>query len=168
MTVIEEIKNLLTRVAAFFKRIRYKIRRSQQGANVHNTGVAISMVPGQQAAIAAQAGRNDRSGPLGGISAAARINPHAGAAYSDTTRRDGTLDEFSLDRHRQPGIDFGGAQGNRHGAPTLAFLAQHLAQEAIPEDPGFDQYQAGAKAYILRRDSTVEILSSSGRLDITI
>ena len=56
----------------------------------------------------------------------------------------------------------------RSGTPSSAYMAQHIAQEVTPDDPGFDRYQAGARAYIMSRDSTVEILTSAGRLDIFI
>lgn len=58
--------------------------------------------------------------------------------------------------------------GQRNGAPSSAYMAQHIAQEVAPDAPGFDRYQAGAQAYVIRRDSTVEILTSAGRLDIFI
>ncbi len=58
--------------------------------------------------------------------------------------------------------------GQRSGTPSSAYMAQHIAQEVTPDAPGFDRYQAGAQAYIMRRDSTVEILTSAGRLDIFI
>jgi hypothetical protein len=58
--------------------------------------------------------------------------------------------------------------GQRSGAPSSAFIAQHIAQEVSPDAPGFDRYQAGAQAYVMRRDSTIEILASTGRLDILI
>lgn len=59
------------------------------------------------------------------------------------------------------------APDTRPGAPSSAYLAQHIAQEVAPEAPGFDRYDAGSRAYLARRESTVEYLTAT-RLDVFI
>lgn len=101
---------------------------------------------------AARLGRDERDPRL--IDAEAG-ETGAGLRALERTRRDGSLH----DRNRGPDM--------RPGAPSSAYLAQHIAQEVAPEAPGFDRYDAGSRAYLARRESTVEYLTAT-RLDIFI
>jgi hypothetical protein len=62
------------------------------------------------------------------------------------------------------------AAPSEHGSPRHAapFIAQHIAQEVLPEAPSADDYRTMANAYRIARDSTVEILRQAGGLDIRI
>ena len=90
-----------------------------------------------------------------------RLGRHDDAAIRATDLPEDAVEVIARPQgHNQP--------GPRGGVPSSAYMAQHIAQEVAPLDPGFDRYQAGAQAYISRRDSTVEIMASSGCLDIFI
>jgi hypothetical protein len=131
---------------------------------VQNTGVTTGPIAGQRTTVPAssQATRGARMEPLASVTAAARTSRHGNAPQIPAAETDAagfrTIDH-NPDRRRTD---------RREGAPSSAFMAQHIAQEVTPEYPGFDQHQAGARAYTLRRDSLVEILGSVNRIDIHI
>lgn len=115
------------------------------------------------AAIPADGGRRAGKDALDALSATTRAyrEPVTRPTHADSaTPHDDR--SFAPAETRRKGTD------QRQGAPSSAFLAQHIAQEIDPLAPGPDAYQAGARAYIFRRDSTVEILSSAARLDVYI
>ena len=56
----------------------------------------------------------------------------------------------------------------RTGAPSGAFLAQHLAQEVMDTEPGFDAHRAGTRAYLNTRESTVELTTGGAGFDLRV
>lgn len=54
------------------------------------------------------------------------------------------------------------------GGATLAFLAQHIAQEVEPEDAGPTRHASAAYAYVWTRDITTEVLPHGTGFDIQI
>ena len=119
---------------------------------MQNTGVTTGPIAGQRTIVPAssQATRGARMEPLASVTAAARASRHSNAPLTPAAETDTaefrTIDH-NPDRRRTD---------RREGAPSSAFMAQHIAQEA------------GARAYTLRRDSLVEILGSVNRIDIHI
>lgn len=118
-------------------------------------------------AIPADSGRRAGNDALDAVSATSRAHhetatraPYADPHADNAVPREG--------RSVTPAETRRQSTDQRQGAPSSAFLAQHIAQEVDPLAPGPDAYQAGARAYIFRRDSTVEILSSAARLDVYI
>ncbi len=133
---------------------------------MQNAGVA-GLLPGHKATIVIppQGNRSGGAAPLGQVAGASRVDRDTHAAFERTT-----ADKAA---RTGPAGGFDAFQGDsapdlRDGAPSSTYLTQHIAQEVTPEDPGFDRFQAGARAYIMRRDSTVEILTSANRLDIRV
>ncbi|MFM2129785.1 MAG: hypothetical protein RL477_1331 [Pseudomonadota bacterium] len=131
---------------------------------MYHSGVVAGNAPASRTIIAAAAQTSRRAGAeaLSGVTGADRIERRESAQYGRRAGDDAT-------RAVVIGIEESFARPERRqGAPSSAFLAQHIAQEVEPEDPAFSAYQAGARAYVMRRDSTVEILAASGRLDIFV
>lgn len=135
---------------------------------MNQAGIASSL-SGHRAitAISADGGRRAGNDALDALSAATRVHresvtraPHADPQADNAAPRE--------DRSFTPTDTRRQTADHRYGAPSSAFLTQHIAQEVDPLAPGLDTYQAGARAYIFRRDSTVEILSSAARLDVYI
>lgn len=77
-------------------------------------------------------------------------------------RRVGEVAEIDADRAGERQAE---RRDTRPGAPSSAFLAQHIAQEVAPEDPGLGSYRAGSHAYLMRRESTIEFMAAHERVD---
>lgn len=132
-----------------------------------HSAVAAGLLPAQRTVIAAatQATRKGGAEALSGVGAAERIERRDQAQFG---RRVSDADDSAVRAEGGRARDAYSRPDRRQGAPSSPFLAQHIAQEVEPEDPGFSAFQAGARAYVMRRDSTVEILSASGGLDIYV
>lgn len=137
---------------------------------MQHTGVAAGPGSPQRTIIAASAGlaasaQSPRKGgaePLSGVNAAERIERRDQSVFS--RRADDTI----VHAPASATADRRAHHNRREGEPSSAFLAQHIAQEVEPEDPGFAAFQSGTRAYVLRRDSTVEFLSAEGRVDFFV
>ncbi len=57
---------------------------------------------------------------------------------------------------------------DRRRLPTPGFMAQHIAQELLPEKDGPERFRTTAVAYLTARDSTVMIGGADTHLDIQI
>ena len=131
---------------------------------MQNSVIATSTLAAQRTIVpgSSQATRGARMESLASVAAVGRTGRHSNAPIIRPEETDAagfsTIDH-TPDRRRAD---------RRDGGPSSPYLAQHIAQEITPENPSFDQYQAGARAYTLRRDSLVEILSGTNRLDIHI
>lgn len=131
---------------------------------MQHSGVIAGPAGGSSGIVAAAsaAHRDARTEALAAAGPAKRAGRHDTAAFIRAT--DKAEDAVAVIARRH-GFD---RPDRRHGAPSSAYMAQHIAQEVTPERPGADSHQAGARAYVMRRDSTVEILTSAGRLDIFV
>lgn len=134
---------------------------------MHNSGVATgAQIQRASIPVPAEIGRIGKPDRLDPLSRAARPGRDAAAAaqhVAHITRQPGG-DGWPAPPRR----DLGTGADLRHGAPSSAYLAQHIAQEVDPDAPGADTYRAGLHAYVLRRDSTLEILSGAPRLDVFV
>lgn len=132
---------------------------------MQNSGVASGLPLGHQAGVAipAQSSRREGADALGGLSSIGRVGRDAGTFF-DRPANEGTSQSASTSGYEP----YGAGPDLRDGAPSSAYLAQHIAQEVTPENPGYDRFQAGARAYMLRRDSTAEILPNGSGLDLSI
>jgi hypothetical protein len=131
---------------------------------LQHSGVAAGSVPAQRIIIAAStpAARKGAAEALSAVGAADRLDRREAAPYGRRiTDQPGILGVIEVDAEAfRP--------ERRAGAPSSAYLAQHIAQEVSPEEPGADRFQAGAQAYLARRDSTVEFMPATDRLDILV
>ena len=133
---------------------------------MQHTGVAAGTASAQRIIIAA-ASPAARKGPaeaLSNVGVAERTDRREAALYGRRIpEQPGSLGVIEVDAEA-----FQSERRNSSSTPSSAYLAQHIAQEVAPEEPGFERFQSGALAYLARRDSTVEFMSANGRLDIRV